>query len=819
MAVSGAACGGGESKDKPQPEQDAGIIEDAGTDCPAGYWGENCDNNTITCEHGTPRLGRDGDGKCSACEGSYFGENCDSNTITCVAGTPSIGITGNGKCASCNNPEQWTGENCDKEVKCVHGTLDTATGHCQANSCTAAWDGEDCDECIGYGEACTPYGTVTDLAGKNYKTVVIDGKTWMAENMAYQGTGATCLSGPVNPPSFTREDFIAQYGCLYTFDDAKKVCPVGWRLPTQEELNALLTLAGYEPTSSTSAFLKLIAKSPLWMNHPNEGTDDFSFSALPAGTSTSGQKVYAYFWSGTPVSEYAYHLVLDGFAHIKSAEKTSAFSVRCLKDDSIIVDVKCKHGTLDTATGHCQEGSCDPGFIGEDCDQCASPAMTGDNCDQCDPNKGFGPLCTPYGSVEKAGKTYKTVIIDGHEWMAENMAYQGVNDDVSCLANTAADANFIDHYGCLYTYADAQKACPENWRAPTKDEMNGLLTFAGTDSTKNPDPAFLALIANSTAWTKYSEQGTDDFGFGAMPAGSGDLDSVNEYRSFGQTTFFWSSTTGVAVLGVPGSYVLALGAVYAENQAVATVTAYSNKMLFSLRCINELNNIQCVHGIVDQTTGHCLAGSCAPAFTGEDCDQCKDGSTNCGEPTNGTMTDAAGKTYNTVKIGTQTWMAENMAYEGSEIDHCYYDSTVANFKDKYGCLYNYNDAMKVCPSGWHLPTISEVETLFANNNATTGYDYTNFWAQSEDWDYPDDEGKDIFGFAALPAGSYDVQNGSYENFGYTAEFWAQDDKGLSDGDPNRGGWWDIADELATGSAPKEDYAYSVRCLKGAAPTE
>ena len=181
----------------------------------------------------------------------------------------------------------------------------------------------------------------------------------------------------------------------------------------------------------------------------------------------------------------------------------------------------------------------------------------------------------------------------------------------------------------------------------------------------------------------------------------------------------------------------------------------------------------------------------------------------------GTLTDSRdGKNYKTVKIGSLTWMAENLNYDNSavatgSIDSSFcYDGIPANCT-KYGRLYQEYAATAVCPEGWRLPTADDWRDLVNTAKEQHGDNNGSLRAVGE-WEntiFGDNvTATNASGFSALPAG-YRAKTGEYDGQGTKAYFWGEDNM-------NHYAWilsnqYDLDKE----SLIRGYFAYSIRCIK------
>ena len=208
---------------------------------------------------------------------------------------------------------------------------------------------------------------------------------------------------------------------------------------------------------------------------------------------------------------------------------------------------------------------------------------------------------------------------------------------------------------------------------------------------------------------------------------------------------------------------------------------------------------------------------------------------------NGTLS-CGGQTYKTVKIGEQVWMAENLAYEakGSKCfeNGCYKESDDGEYIcnklseseikancQKYGRLYDWKTATKACPSGWHLPSDNEWQTLanFVGGEkiagkklkAKSGWNNYAPCIKSDEGvceEYGEEEtgnGTDDYGFSALPGGLGE-STGYFNDVGDYGYWWSATES-LSYNAYYRGMGYSY-DHVYSSNLNKSDLL-SVRCIK------
>jgi len=166
----------------------------------------------------------------------------------------------------------------------------------------------------------------------NYKTVDIDGQVWLAENWNCDSTPSKCYD---NDPANCQK-----YGRLYSWETAKKACPSGWHLPSDEDWNSLMKLIDTAATKlkDTNGFAALLGGSFDWVyvsSNPPKASDNFQDIGnrgywWSSGTANISTDSYWYISNENNNARYAYTDPRQ--PPIVGVSRTSWFSVRCVKD-------------------------------------------------------------------------------------------------------------------------------------------------------------------------------------------------------------------------------------------------------------------------------------------------------------------------------------------------------------------------------------------------------------------------------------------------------------------------------------------------------
>lgn len=195
---------------------------------------------------------------------------------------------------------------------------------------------------------------------------------------------------------------------------------------------------------------------------------------------------------------------------------------------------------------------------------------------------------------------------------------------------------------------------------------------------------------------------------------------------------------------------------------------------------------------------------------------------------NGTFTDPRdGNVYNTILIGTQVWMATNLAYLptisspdlGSYTAPHYYVNnywgtdtakakTMCSYLD-YGVLYNWNAALTACPVGWHLPTNAEWITLTTYLGGTTNAGGKLKQTGTILWNAPNTGATNETQFNAIPGGMRDYSAATYYHTGNFAYYWSSSEY-TSNSAKARNMMYNVS--ICEENHHHKSYGFSVRCV-------
>ena len=402
------------------------------------------------------------------------------------------------------------------------------------------------------------YGSMTDPRdGKVYRTVVVDGVTWMAENLNF-GDSANYPVLKQNMLCYNyKEEYCDIMGALYNRAAAMNdercafqkscnlgdgpiqgICPDGWHVPSKSEVESLIEYVG-------SAKASTVMSAQGWNESIGGGSDLYGLSFVGTGNMEgNGFKSvgeYTHAWAYYKAVDQYYFLVqgAENQLHVWIYGSEEMFvPVRCIKGNGIVPSSSSMSSSSVSSSSSSSES-----FL-----LMTIPFTLDSKEDLFNPDVDYGTLVD-----ERDGQTYRTVAIGDAVWMAENLNFAGnedypiLEDHSYCFNNEEKNcallgrlyerAAAMNDLSCEFgKYCDLEKtivrgACPEGWHIPTKDETLDLLDYFSDDYD----------AAKSTKGWNLAYAGTNTSGFSLVA--SGNL-SVDEFVHVGEIAIVWFYTPG-----------------------------------------------------------------------------------------------------------------------------------------------------------------------------------------------------------------------------------------------------------------------------------
>ncbi len=447
---------------------------------------------------------------------------------------------------------------------------------------------------------CTTYDTKSERAGNTlntsdigtYAPIYIDGRDVVTDKsgnlsteqrqklgLLYNWAAAVGLANESESQAMTSTFSVPRQG----------ICPNGWHLPTDAEYEALITHIETTEGKGEGTAGKQLKSTSGWYDDGN-GADLYGFEALPAGhvTASAGSTIgmRTYYWTSTPINEdyaYEYYLRHDNDKLERySLSKFEVRSIRCVRspiikfinyDGNELQSTEVAYGAMPVYTGATPTKPLDAEY---------TYTFTGwDNeIEPVTEDKTYTAVfkAVSNGTVSDiCGNAYHYVKIGSQVWLAENMKcnkYDTESEQAGVTLPTSNSTTYAPYYtdgrntttsysgnltdaqreklGFLYNWAAVvglssaseakeqttafggtrQGICPNGWHVPSETEWNELAETLGgsADSGKK--------LKTTSGWYD-NGNGTDLYGFEALPAGYGNAYSV---LNVGYGAYFWTAT-------------------------------------------------------------------------------------------------------------------------------------------------------------------------------------------------------------------------------------------------------------------------------------
>ena len=195
------------------------------------------------------------------------------------------------------------------------------------------------------------------------------------------------------------------------------------------------------------------------------------------------------------------------------------------------------------------------------------------------------------------GNTYQTVIIGDQNWMAENLktTRYATGDTIPNVINKEKwlnltdgawsyyknDEKFNEVYGKLYNWynvIDERNVCPNGWHVPSDAEWKILADFIISNGHEGREGLALKSINGWNTFDGLSGNGTDDYGFHALPGGNRNING--NFSNLGKNGYWWSTSEHANPVNAWSRYL------YSNNRNIMNYEDFKNYG-FSIRCLQD----------------------------------------------------------------------------------------------------------------------------------------------------------------------------------------------------------------------------------------